>query len=279
MKQTVTAAAVSAVLLVLSACVPEVVQRSPAELRAVLEPGLRIQTPDGAGPFPAVVLMHGAGTPVWRKGYGEWMGWLTRRGYAAVFVDSLNGRGIHGDSLMGPTLMPPERAADLYIVLEILRSTRAVDSSRIAVIGMSHGGDTALDALVLASPGKSLPALTETPERRLAGLRGVVAFYPGCREPVAGVHVTENYLQPWTVPVPVLMFQGGNDSFVDQGLCDEVVARQKALGSPIDFVFYPDAPHCFDAEYGDDPDCRVVPEFAADARDRVASFLTTHLGK
>jgi len=269
--------------IVFSACVPaKVIQRSPDALRAMLEPGIKMTKPNGIGPHPAVFLMHGAGDPVWREGYGDWMKWLNEQGHVAAFIDSVTVRGVSGESLMTGTLMSRERAADVFIALEYLRGQEFIDGERIAVIGFSHGADSALDALVQAPPAGPLEALTEVPHKGLEGLCAVVAFYPGCRKPVMGYRVTEVYDRSWVVKVPVLILQGGADTFVDIELCQKAVERQKRVGTPVEYVFYPGTPHCFDAIYTDnldDPNCYMVPDKARDARNRVKKFLKLHLGK
>ena len=260
-------------VLVLSACVT-VEPRSPDQLRIGLEPTMKVRTPKGDGPFPTVVILHGANDPTWRTGYSDWMDWLVARGYAAVFIDSAAARGVSADAMMGPGLMPSERAADVFIALDILRKKPFVDKSRFALIGMSHGGDTALDALVQAPPAGPVKGLTAVPPLGLSGLKAVAAFYPGCRKPVMGVRVTEVYDRAWTQNIPVVIFQGSNDTYVDIPLCQAVVKRQEAKGTPIQYYFYKGEPHCFDADYGDGPDCYRSSAPAADARTKVERLLS-----
>ncbi len=260
--------------MTLSACSLTIEPRSPDYLRTGLEPTMKVRTPAGDGPFPTVVLLHGANDPTWRKGYSDWMDWLVARGYAAVFIDSASARGVSADAMMGPGLMPSERAADIFITLDILRKKSFVDKTRFALIGMSHGGDTALDALVQAPPAGPLKGLTEVPPLGLNGLKAVAAFYPGCRKPVMGVRVTEVYDRAWTQNIPVAIFQGSNDSYVDIPLCQSVVKRQKAKGTPIEYHFYKGEPHCFDADYGNDSGCYMSKAPAADAHSKVEALLS-----
>jgi dienelactone hydrolase len=260
-------------VMLLSACVA-IEPRSPAQLRAGLEPTMKVRTPAGDGPFPTVVILHGANDPTWRKGYSDWMDWLVARGYAAVFADSAAARGVSANAMMGPGLMPNERAADVFIILDILRGKPFVDKTRFALIGMSHGGDTALDALVQAPPAGPLEGLTDVPPLGLGGLRAVAAFYPGCRKPVMGVRITEVYDRAWTQNIPVAIFQGSSDTYVDESLCQAVVKRQEANGTPIEYHFYEGEPHCFDADYGNDLNCHMSKAPAADAHARVEALLS-----
>jgi dienelactone hydrolase len=260
------------VLATLSACLT-IEPRTPNQLGAGIEGTMKVRTPDGAGPFPTVVLLHGANEPTWREGYSDWMNWLVQRGYAAVFFDSAAARGVSANAMMGPGLMPNERAADVFVVLEVLRNKPFVDKSKFALVGMSHGGDTALDALVQSSPGNQLIGLTNMPSKGLEGLRAIAAFYPGCRAPVMGVRVTEVYDKSWSQNIPVAIFQGGNDTYVDIPLCQAVVERQKAIGTPIEYHFYDGEPHCFDANYGADRRCYMSAAPAKDARNKVEALL------
>ncbi len=247
--------------------------KSAAGLRAGIEDSLRISRPAGAGPFPAVVVLHGANEPVWRDGYADWMDWIVGQGYVAAFFNSASARGISANAMMGPGLMPSERAADVFLVMDILRSEAFVDADRMALIGMSHGGDTALDALVQAPPAGPLKGVDRVPAKGLDGLKAVAAFYPGCHAPVFGVRVTEVHDRNWIQAIPVAFFQGGNDSIIDETLCRAVFDRQKAAGMPVVYHHYAAAPHCFDADYGSDPACRKDPSAAADARAKVAALL------
>jgi dienelactone hydrolase len=258
--------------LSLSGCLT-IEPKSSAQLEGALEATMKVRTPDGEGPFPTVVILHGANEPTWRKGYADWMDWLTARGYAAVFIDSAAARGVSANAMMGPGLMPIERAADVFVTLDLLRRRPFVDARRLAVIGMSHGGDSALDALVQAAPAIPVKGLTEVPALGLQGLKAVVAFYPGCREPVMGVRVTDNFDRPWSQNIPVVIFQGGNDSYVNVPLCQAVVKRQKAKGTPIQYHFCAGEPHCFDADYGTDDSCYMSSAPAAKAHALVEKML------
>ena len=270
-------------LLLLSAlfsCAPgPVISQDPADLRTAMRPNLKIQIPGGPGPFPTVIIFHGANEPVWRDGYGDWMNWLVSKGYAVAFIDSAATHGVSADALMGPTLMPNERAVDVYIALDILRQKPFVDSSRFALLGMSHGGDTVLDALVQLPPAGPLKGLTKVPPKKLDGVRSTIAFYPGCRAPKFGVRITENYDRPWTIKIPVHIFQGSDDTYVNVPLCQYVVERQKMLGMPISYHFYKNSPHCFDANYGEGRDCYYDANAAKHARKKVQAALREAFGK
>jgi dienelactone hydrolase len=98
--------------------------------------------PDGEGPFPAVVVLHGC------AGYFGTMPTLADRlkswGYAALAVDSLGPRGIADQC--GALFI--EQAIDAYAPLNYLSRQPFVDPGRVAVLGFSMGGGSALGAPV-----------------------------------------------------------------------------------------------------------------------------------
>ncbi|MBX7165068.1 MAG: alpha/beta fold hydrolase [Pirellulales bacterium] len=109
---------------------------------------------EGAGPFPAMVLVHGGGG----KAFAEWAELWARRGYAALAMD-LAGRGPDGMPLAdggpdqdGASKIRNFTAAELrdlwsyYAVAAVIRghsllaSRPEVDPRRIGITGISWGG-------------------------------------------------------------------------------------------------------------------------------------------
>jgi dienelactone hydrolase len=115
-------------------------------------------TPQGAGPFPAVVVMHGcdgvnANTHRWAE---RLVGW----GYAALIVDSFRSRGLSNVCNHGAMLPASVRAGDAIAAKNYLRSLPNIAKGRIGLIGFSHGGWAALAAA--------------------SSFNAVVAYYPWC---------------------------------------------------------------------------------------------------
>jgi dienelactone hydrolase len=115
-------------------------------------------TPQGGGPFPAVVVMHGcdginANTRAWA---GRLVGW----GYAALIVDSFRSRGLSNVCNRGAMLPASVRAGDAVAAKNYLRSLPNIAKGRIGLIGFSHGGWAALAAS--------------------SSFSAVVAYYPWC---------------------------------------------------------------------------------------------------
>jgi dienelactone hydrolase len=230
--------------------------RAPAD--TVLQPMLRphdvLYLPTGAGPFPAVVVLHGClGV---RSKDVRWAERLRDEGYVALVVDSMTGRGLatleqRRGVCSGWTLWGETRAGDVRASLAYLRTLAFVDGGRLGVIGFSHGAWAALDFLAAAS------------EDDVPGLRAVVGFYPYC-----GVASRARWLG-WRVDVPTLLLLAGEDRTVSTDQCRSLAAREASRGHRVAFTVYPDVGHAFDWRASDASD---------DARRRVSAFFAKHLG-
>ncbi len=106
----------------------------------------------------------------------------------------------------------------------------AIGARRIALIGWSHGGSTAL-ATIGFEPEPGLAA-------RFAG---AIAFYPGCR----GYLAQSPRFQP-RAPLAVLI--GEADDWTPAERCRELAEEARAGGAPFELQLYPDAHHSFDSE-------------------------------
>ncbi|MBV7518643.1 serine aminopeptidase domain-containing protein [Ensifer sp. ENS12] len=101
--------------------------------------------PSLPGPFPLVVVSHGSGGRV------QAMSWLaTALAEAGFIVAGPNHPGTtSGDSTPANTPKLWERTADLSAVIDKLTGTgewnKAIDADRIAVLGFSLGGSTAME--------------------------------------------------------------------------------------------------------------------------------------
>ena len=94
--------------------------------------------PKGAGPFPAVVLLHTClGLPEQRAAIGRR---IAAWGYVALFVDDFGTRGLKETCAVDFA----EALPDAYGALAYLSRLPGVDRGRIAAVGFSQGGDTAL---------------------------------------------------------------------------------------------------------------------------------------
>lgn len=236
--------------------------------------------PEGAGPHPAVVMLHGRAGPysVAAKGvytaatltrrHKSWGKFWAERGYLALHVDSFGPRGYaQGFPVHSYKDRPAEvseqyvRPLDAYGALEYLRGRGDVIADRIGVQGWSNGGMTVLAAVADSAPGIVNP----TPR---SGFRAALVLYPGCR-----AQEKQNY-RPYA---PMLMLLASEDKEVSPAVCQRVAGQTQARGADLEFVVYEGAQHSFD-----DPGRRKQahqPNQAAllDARKRAEAFFMQHL--
>ncbi len=124
--------------------------------------------PAGAGPFSAVVVLHGCDGVHWHERL--WAQQLTAWGYVAMIVDSFRPRGISTVCNHG-MLVPPElQALDGFNAANYLRAQPNVGGEPIGVIGFSHGGWAVLKAVLADMAGQA----------SVKPFVAAVAFYPGC---------------------------------------------------------------------------------------------------
>lgn len=264
-----------AALLLIFALLPACVTSPPMpadELSTRLDRHNLVLIPEGDGPFPAVLLLHAC---FGNLGHVDrWARTLQSLGYAAVVVNSMAARGLDGhfDNVAvcsGLVLRPPDRARDISLGIDKLATLERVDSSRIAVVGFSHGGWTALE--YLGQGEVSVPASTSA--RNRASVRSVVVVYPYCGGDVA------SGLERWPRDVRMLMLLAGNDRTVGTSKCENVAREQEARGYAISLHVYPRAEHGYDVEpelvWGYDD--RYDEAAAADTRRRIIEFLAETL--
>jgi hypothetical protein len=142
-----------------------------------LEATLRL--PKGAGPFPAVVIVHGS-APFKRGFYSQWADSLVNRGIAVLVSDK---RGVGGSGGENETRNNAARAnlellaGDIVAGVRFLRTRPAIDPRAIGLLGISQGGwvgplaatqDSTIAFLVLLSG----PATSTGEESTWSELRG-----------------------------------------------------------------------------------------------------------
>jgi dienelactone hydrolase len=198
-------------------------------LSGPLIPGDRIQgylaKPDSAGPFPAVVGLHGcAGMHDTTK--QRLVDELVGRGYVVLLVDSYATRGIdHAcNSTASATFF--RRRPDAYGALVFLARQTFVDPHRVAVVGFSAGARVTLSVAEPNSFELFVPPST-------LRFRAAAAFYPPCQAAVARPEI------------PTLIFIGAVDDWTPAAECSNRIARWGNDGPPVELVVYPGAYHGF----------------------------------
>lgn len=223
--------------------------------------------PDGPGPFPSIVLLHGCSGIV-RTEYG-WAVEFQKMGYAALIVDSFRPRGHSEICTDFRRVSRRERVLDAYGALRWLRSQSFIDPERIGVAGWSNGAFAVLQVMDASR------------ERPAPGFKAAVAVYPDCRFDKA----TRFY-------APLLILIGGRDDWTPAAACQELAAGAETRLAPVLLHVYPEAQHSFDnpaatrqflpnVENANRPGGGATigydPEARADAVARVTSFLAQHL--
>jgi dienelactone hydrolase len=243
-------------------------------------PGDRIQgylaKPEGAGPFPAVIGLHGCAgmhDTTKQRLTDDLVAW----GYVILLVDSYATRGIEhacasasGKAAAQLAAIPSafatflRRTRDAYGALVFLARHTFVDPQRVAAVGFSAG---AWVALSVAEPN-SFELFVPPSNLRF---RAAAAFYPPCQQAAA---------RPG---IPTLIFVGALDDWTPAADCSNKVAAWSNDGPPIELVVYPGAHHSF--YYPHFQPGRTMlghwleynGEAADDATHRLHQFLNRHL--
>jgi dienelactone hydrolase len=237
-----------------------------------LLPGADLTLPEGEGPFPVVIQLHGCGGK--KNLQARWAKVAKDAGWAVLVVDSYAHRNIstleaYATVCTGLRLWGRERAGDLYAAMEWVRQQDWADHDRIAVAGWSHGGWTALDALAL-KPGadaESATRLTGLPEEPLSGLVGAFVIYPftgpGSIAPSRGVRAD----------IPVKALVGTHDMVVGNRSVARALQKMPTPRTPVDVVMMEGATHAFDEVEAQDLRVRYDPELTRLAHGLYTDFL------
>jgi dienelactone hydrolase len=243
--------------------------------------------PEGSGPFPAVVGMHGCDGLVQNDHkvselYAAWGERLSKAGYLVLLPDAFGSRG-QGNlcAVQPPSARPvqPNREVprDAYGALAYLRTRPDVKPNSIAILGQSFG---ALSLLYTIAEGARPKEISPEQDFRVA-----IAFYPLCQPFLARA-------PKWKPRQPLLFLMGEADNFVPAEPCKELLAAAAVNGAPlIEAQWYPGAHHAFDHPNmpervltgvklppdGHSPTVGSNPEARADAILKVKAFLTAHL--
>lgn len=231
--------------------------------------------PDGEGPFPVAILLHGCGGV--RPHMASYAKLAAEMGVMAFIPDSNSFRGIGYEEALetvctGAKLRAAERAGDLHAVLEIVRRHRQADASKIIIAGWSHGSWTALDALALDQAGRPPASLDKLPPNGLEGVKAIFAIYPYSGFPARSRRL------PWRADIPVESLLVRGDTICNDEDSVEVFNRQIKWGADVKWRYVENATHAFD-EPDHHPTSSLVfdPERAKIAYAAFQTFLKRHL--
>ena len=162
--------------------------------------------PIGAGPFPAVVALHGCGGLFTKNGRLQdrnvnWADHLTAAGIAVLFPDSFNPRGVSQVCTLKEAerpVVPFGRSFDANGAADWLATQPFIDRTRLGLLGWSHGGSVVLWSV----RGGAKPRITD--------FKTAIAFYPGCR-----VHFES---PNWAPRLPLKILMGTADDWTPPAL-------------------------------------------------------------
>jgi dienelactone hydrolase len=237
--------------------------------------------PEGRGPHPAVVLLHGrAGAysslakgvydaTTLTKRHKFWGEFWAGHGYVALLVDSFGPRGFwegfgRGSYDQRPAEVSEQtiRPLDAYGALKYLRRRSDVIGDRIGLQGWSNGGMTTLVTMSSSAPGIKAP----TPS---TGFRAALAFYPGC-----GMEAIQGGYMPYA---PLHMFVGTADEEVSPKRCQRWETEVRGRSELIDLTAYEGAEHNFDDPSASKQKSQANADATADARRRAEEFFGRYL--
>ena len=194
----------------------------------------KVFTPEGSGPFPAVVLSQAKKMSEHMKVHAKE---FLEAGFAVLVVDTYGPRG-YQIGVNEP--FPAEFARDAYDALAHLHTLPYIDKSRIYQTGYSNGG---LAAALLASPKGAEEFKAQ--ER----FRATVAQYGSCTiaSPYAGqAQVTQLDMLSTDSDRPILMLMGEMDIETPAKSCFPRLEEMKAMGKDVHWHIYPGTSHGWD---------------------------------
>jgi dienelactone hydrolase len=127
----------------------------------------KIYRPDGPGPFPAMIILHGSHGAGKESLYGYWAEYYLKKGFIVLRPDSFSSRGpekhqmswVDRGSLKDAELVVTTgpypiqvRAIDAFVALDWLKNQPYVDPTKIFLHGHSHGAATILHVFSIVDP-------------------------------------------------------------------------------------------------------------------------------
>jgi dienelactone hydrolase len=190
--------------------------------------------PEGTGPFPAVVALHGCGGLMGPGGsvaphYADWGAHLAAEGFVVLFPDSYGSRGLGSQCTVRDTLARSrrERVSDAKAARQWLQSQGFVRREHVSLLGWANGGIAALWTIRRRAPMHSEDI----------DFRSVVAFYPGCRRLGEAA---------WSARQPTLLLLASADDWMPSSLCEQMVAGTRGRSARVTVITYGGAHHEFD---------------------------------
>lgn len=191
-----------------------------------------LRFPQGAsGRLPAVILLHGSGGP--SGGHELWSKHFNEIGIASFLIDSFSARGLTSTSADQALLGRFNMILDAYRGADVLAAHPRIDPARIAVIGFSRGGQSALYSSLRRFQQAWSPRVT---------FAAHIPLYASCNPTLIG--------DTDVSAVPIRQFHGAADDYVPVAPCRAYFERLRAAGRDAQLTEYPDAHHAYDNPLG-----------------------------
>src|SRR5260221_6664924 len=217
----------------------------------------QLYKPEGDGPFPTVIALHGCGglgghaEPVLPR-YRDWAEQLLKAGHAVLLPDS------YGSRELGPqcrvkdrrVLARCERVTDIVATRRWLAQQSWAAQDRISLIGWANGASSLLWAV------RPQMSRNDGPD-----FRSAIAFYPDCRIS-SGLG--------WSARVPTLLLIGAKDDVSSPSACRQMVEGPRGRSALTRIEIYPAASR--------DLDRANLPLHAIDANADAALPERGHIG-
>ncbi len=174
--------------------------------------------PEGEGPHPAIVDLHGC-NGIWPARSKPWLEHYLEWGFAVLQVDSFKPRGF--ENICGSLFAVPtwHRARDAHAAKRWFIAQPWVQSGQVYLTGFSHGATTILLAL-------DDELNTDMP------FAGAIAVGPWCLDTLRNSKTD------------LLILIGGLDMWTPAHRCEVMIQTD---ADRLDLVIYPNAYHSFDA--------------------------------
>jgi len=204
-----------------------------------------VYKPEGDGPFPVVVSIHGGPESQARPSFSStYQMWLEKLGVAVV-VPNVRGSAGYGKSYlaMDNAYKREDSVRDIGALLEWIGTRPDLDADRVAVFGGSYGGYMVLASAVHYSDRlkaavdivgiSSFVTFLENTEDYRRDLRRVE--YGDERDPQMRAHLEK--ISPLNnvekIAVPMLVVQGENDPRVPVTEAEQIVAALREKGETV----------------------------------------------
>jgi carboxymethylenebutenolidase len=207
--------------------------------------------PTGAGPFPAVIILHGAGPrDAGHRDFEDLCAKLAEHGYYSEFIEYYSQTDpVLPGSVEGMVRDLPTWLSEVHSGIASLKKNPSVDSTKVALMGFSLG------SFISLTYGATYPD----------GVTAIVEYYGGM--------APELYSRAATMP-PVLILHGDIDRIVPVSQATDLDAALTKAGRPHEMKIYPGAEHTFNF-----PDAMTwyQPAAATDAWNHSLKFFDTYL--